>query len=131
MLSTSLKPSTCWKSRSKPLSLMVRPATFSSAAPSPPSPPSLLSQLFGALHALVLKEADSTESDSARVALHRHDGMDRARPAAKRCAHAASEPSRVSQRRSYRTGVTPDRERQSSQLICRKGGAIGAPINPP
>ena len=32
MMSTSLKPSTCWKSESKPLSLMVRPATLTSAA---------------------------------------------------------------------------------------------------
>ena len=46
MLSTALKPSTCRKSRSKPLSLMVRPATFSSAAPAPPLLRRLASQLL-------------------------------------------------------------------------------------
>ena len=36
MMSTTLKPSTSWKSELKPLSLMERPDTFSSAAPAPP-----------------------------------------------------------------------------------------------
>ena len=46
MLSTALKPSMCGKSRSKPLPLMVRPATFSSAAPEPPLLRSLASELL-------------------------------------------------------------------------------------
>ena len=46
MMSTALKPSMCRKSQSKPLSLMVRPATFSSAAPAPPLLHSLASELL-------------------------------------------------------------------------------------
>ena len=46
MMSTMLKPLTSRKSESKPLSLLVQPPTFSSAAPSPPLPRSLASQLL-------------------------------------------------------------------------------------
>ena len=46
MMSTMLKPSTSRKSESKPLSLMVQPPAFNSAAPAPPLLRRLASQLL-------------------------------------------------------------------------------------
>ena len=51
------EPSTCRKSRTKRLSSMDLMSTSCLAAPSPPSRPSLLSQLLGASHTPAVKEA--------------------------------------------------------------------------
>ena len=78
MMSTALQPSTHRKSHLKPLSLMARPPTFSSAALSPPVPRSLASQLLDTPFALVVKEA----AVSARLLLAAGRGSLRPMPRA-------------------------------------------------
>ena len=76
--STALKPSSRRKGEPKPLSLMVPPPTFSSAAPAPPLLRSLASQLLDTPNALVVKEA----AVSARLLLAAGRGSSQPMPRA-------------------------------------------------
>ena len=76
--STALKPSSRRKGEPKPLSLMVPPPTFSSAAPAPPLLRSLASQLLDTPNSLVVKEA----AVSARLLLAAGRGSSQPMPRA-------------------------------------------------